>query len=137
MVPSVCELSERFYSKLFQLEDRLEPILIADQDSSGSPRRLFVVRYVIVESAGEENARPIFKDELTGYDYEMKLTYPTQKRHLEELQSIMESRMYAPSEAALSKIVARNLSTGQERPVKAVISDGLVSKLLDLYEYAW
>jgi len=92
---------------------------------------------VIGEGAGGESKRPIFKNELTGYDYEMKLTYPTQERHLEELQSIMELYMYAPTEAKLSRIVVRNLSTGAERPVKAIISEELVSRLVNLYEYAW
>ena len=67
----------------------------------------------------------------------MKLTYSTQEKHLEELQSIIELYMYAPTEAMLSRIVVRNLSTRAERPVKAIISEELVSRLVNLYEYAW
>lgn len=137
MGPLVYELSERFHLLLFESEHGVEPILVVDQASSGSPRRLFLVRYVIGEGAGGESRRPVFKNELTGYDYEMKLTYPTQKERLKGLQSVMESYMYVPTEAVLSRVIVRNLSTGAERPMKAIISEGLVSRLVDLYEYAW
>ena len=137
MARSAYEVSERFNSILFRPERGIEPLLIADQYSSGSTCRLFLVRYVIGEGAGGESKRPVFKNELTGYDHESKLTYPTQEKHLEELQSIIESHMYAPTEAKLSRIVVRNLSTGAERPVKAIISEELLSRLVNLYEYAW
>lgn len=110
----VYDLSDHFYSILFQSEHGVEPILIADQVPSGLPRRFFLVRYVTGDGAGEESNRPVFKNELTGYDYAMKLIHPTQKEHLEELQSIMESYMYVSSGAVLSRIVVRHLSTGLE-----------------------
>jgi hypothetical protein len=49
----------------------------------------------------------------------------------------MELYMYAAVEATLSRIIARNPSTGSEKLVKAIISDEFVSKLANLYEYAW
>jgi len=70
-----------------------------------------------------ESKRPVFKNELTGYDYEMKLTYPTQRERLEKLQSIMESFMYAPTEATLWRVPVRNQSAGCRR--KAYQSDNL------------
>lgn len=113
----------------------MEPIVIANQP--GEPRRLFLVRYVLGEGGGGESKRPIFKNELTGYDYEMKLTYPTQMDRLERLQSTMESFMYAPTEAMLSKAVVRSQSDPAERPIKVIISEELVAKLIELYQYAW
>ena len=90
----------------------VEPILIADQVPSGLPCRFFPVWYVIGEGASGESNRPVFMNELTGYDYESRLIHPTQKEHLEEVQSIMESYMHASGGAVLSGLV-------------------------DLYEYAW
>lgn len=135
MEPLVYQLSGRFHSLLFQEEQGVEPIVIANQP--GEPRRLFLVRYVLGEGGGGESKRPIFKNELTGYDYEMKLTYPTQMDRLERLQSTMESFMYAPTEAMLSKAVVRSQSDPAERPIKVIISEELVAKLIELYQYAW
>lgn len=131
------EVSDRFHTLLFQQEQGVEPILIADQEPVGEPHRLFLVRYVLGEGGGGESKRPIFKNELTGYDYEMKLTYLTQRDRLEKLQSIMESFMYAPTEATLSKASVRSQSAAAERSIKVIISKELVAKLVDLYEYAW
>lgn len=131
------ELSQRLISIIFQSEQGIEPVLIADQASSEAPRRLFLVRYLVGEGAGGESGRPIFKNELTAYDYEMKLTYPTQTEGLDSLQGIMEAYMYASPEAILARALVRNPSTGEERYMKAVISDELVSKLASLYQYAW
>jgi len=137
MEPQTYEVSDRFHTFLFEQEQGVEPILIADQEPVGEPHRLFLVRYVLGEGGGGESKRPIFKNELTGYDYEMKLTYSTQRDHLEKLQSAMESFMYAPKEATLSKAPVRNQSAAAERPIKVIISKELVAKLIDLYEYAW
>jgi len=137
MEPQTYEVSDRFHTFLFEQEQGVEPILIADQEPVGEPHRLFLVRYVLGEGGGGESKRPIFKNELTGYDYEMKLTYSTQRDHLEKLQSVMESFMYAPTEATLSKAPVRNQSVAAERPIKVIISKELVAKLIDLYEYAW
>ncbi len=49
----------------------------------------------------------------------------------------MESYTCASSGAELSRILVRHLSTGLEEPVKAIISERLVSGLVDLYEYVW
>ena len=131
------EVSNRFHILLFQQEQGVEPILIADQEPVGEPHRLFLVRYVLGEGGGGESKRPVFKNELTGYDYEMKLTYPTQREGLEKLQSTVESFMYAPTEATLSRAPVRNQSAAAERPIKVIISKELVARLIDLYEYAW
>ncbi len=77
----VHDLSDHF-SILFQSEHGVEPILIADQISSGLPRPFFPVRYVIGGGAGGESSRPVFKNELTGYNYEMKLTHPHRRNIL-------------------------------------------------------
>ncbi len=92
---------------------------------------------MIGEGAAGESSRLVFKNELTRYDYEMKLTHPTRKEHLEELQLIMESYKYAPRGAVLWRIVVRHLSTRLEESVKAIISERPASGLVDLYEYAW
>jgi hypothetical protein len=112
-------------------------LLIGDQVITASPRRLFLVRYVVGEGGGGESKRPIFKNELTGFDYEMKITYATQTERLEGLQQTMEVYMYASSNAKLSKVTVRNLTSSEEMQIRAIISEGLVSKLVDLYEYAW
>jgi uncharacterized protein YoaH (UPF0181 family) len=92
---------------------------------------------LVAEGAGGEGGRPIFKNELTGYDYEMKLTYSTQTENLDRLQTVMEAGMYASSAAFLTRALIRNLSTGQERYMKAIISGKLVSEIAVLYRYAW
>ena len=86
---------------------------------------------------GGENKRPIFKNELTGYDYEMKLTYPTQRDGLEGLQSIMESSMYGSTDSVLSRAVAQNMSSESEKIVKVIVSEALVARLVGLYNFAW
>ena len=78
-----------------------------------------------------------FKDELTGYDYEMKMLYPTQKTQLEALQSTLEPSMYGSPGAQLSRAMTENMSTREQRPIKVVVSETLVAKLVGLYAYAW
>lgn len=63
----------------------------------------------------------------------MKITYATQMEHLESLQQTMEAYMYAPLKAKLSKVIVRNLTSSEETQMKAIISEELVSKLVDLY----
>jgi hypothetical protein len=137
MRTSPYEMLDRLFSTIFRSEEGVEPLLVADQVPSKSPRRLLLVRYLVAEGAGGEGGRPIFKNELTGYDYEMKLTYPTQTENLDRLQTVMEASMYASSAAFLTRALIRNLSTGQERYMKAVISEKLVSEIAVLYCYAW
>jgi hypothetical protein len=137
MEPPIIELSQQFYLVIFNSEQGAEPILVTDHAPSDPLQRLFLVRYTIGLGAGGESGRPIFKSELTGYDHEMKLTYPTQRERLEDLQSIMESFMYASTETILSRIKVRNLSTGNERQMKAIISEELFLRLVGLYGYAW
>jgi hypothetical protein len=134
---AVYRLSDRFHKLLFAEEQGVEPLLIADHDPRNSPQRIFLVRYVIGEGGGGESKRPVFKDELIGYDYEMKLTYPTQKTHLDGLQSILELSMYGSSEAQLSKAIVENSSTKEQRPIKAIVSEILVAKLVGLYRFDW
>ena len=136
MEASVYELSNQFHTFLFRAERGVEPIMVTDQTPVKGPRRLFLVRYVLGEGGGESK-RPIFENELTGYDYELKMTYPTQKDHLDRLQPLMEAFMYASTQAMLSKGLIRNQSTAEERPIKVIISEELVAELVDLYEYAW
>jgi hypothetical protein len=137
MEPLVYRISENFHERLFVDERGVEPLLIADRDPANSPQRIFMVRYVIVEGAGAEGSRAVFKDELTGYDYEMKMLYPTQKVQLEALQSTLEPSMYGSPESQLSRVMAENTSTKEQRPIKAVVSETLVAKLVGLYGYAW
>lgn len=137
MEPSVYRISENFHKRLFVDERGVEPLLIADRDPANSPQRIFLVRYVIVEGAGAEGGRAVFKDELTGYDYEMKMLYHTQKVQLEALQSTLEPSMYGSPESQLSRLMAENASTKEQRPIKVVVSETLVAKLIGLYGYAW
>jgi hypothetical protein len=137
MEPLVYRVSENFHKHLFVDERGVEPLLIADRDPANSPQRIFLVRYVIVEGAAAEGSRAVFKDELTGYDYEMKMLYPTQKVQLEALQSTLEPSMYGSPESQLSRVTAENASTKEQRPIKAVVSETLVAKLVGLYCYAW
>lgn len=95
----VYRLSDSFLRLLFTEEHGVEPLLIADRGPGNFPRRIFLVRYIIGEGGGGESKRPIFKDELTRYDYELNLTYPTQRVKLEALQSTLELSMYGSSEA--------------------------------------
>jgi len=133
----VYRLSDNFLRLLFTEEHGVEPLLIADRGPGNSPRRIFLVRYIIGEGGGGESKRPIFKDELTGYDYELNLTYPTQRVKLEALQSTLELSMYGSSEAQLSRATAENFSTKEQRPIKAVVSESVVARLVALYGYAW
>jgi hypothetical protein len=133
----VYRLSDSFLRLLFTEEHGVEPLLIADRGPGNSPRRIFLVRYIMGEGGGGESKRPIFKDELTGYDYELNLTYPTQRVKLEALQSALELSMYGSSEAQLSRAPAENISTKEQRPIKAVVSESVVAKLVALYWYAW
>ena len=99
------ELSQLFFSITFQPEEDVEPLLVADHTSSGSPHRLFLVRYVVGEGTGGEGGRPIFKNELTGYDYEQQIAYPTQKKtQLDRLQSLLESFVYGSIRTRLSHV---------------------------------
>lgn len=131
------KLSEQFHKATFDAEQGVEPMLVVDRLPEGSPRRFFLARYVLAQGGGSEGSRPIFRNQLIGYDYEMKLTYPTQREHLERLQSLMESFMYAPTEGMLSRAMVQDPASGAERPIRIIVSEELVSKLVDLYEYAW
>jgi len=133
----VYRLSENFHNCLFEAERGVKPLLIADREPANSPQRIFLVRYVIVEGGDSESGRAIFKDELTGYDYEMKMLYPTQKTQLEALQSTLEPSMYGSPGAQLSRAMTENMSTREQRPIKVVVSETLVAKLVGLYAYAW
>ena len=130
-------MSDGFYRLLFVEEQGVEPLLITDRYPDNSPQRIFLVRYVVAEGGGGEDKRPVFRDELTGYDYEAKLTYPTQRIQLDALQSSLELSMYGSSEAEMAKVDVENSSTKERRRIKALVSETLVSRLIGLYRFAW
>jgi hypothetical protein len=130
-------VSADFHKLVFLQQPGVEPLLIVDRDSQNSPQRIFMVRYVIGEGGGEEGRRPIFKDELTGYDYESSATYHTQKVDLENLQATLEPLMYGSPEVQYCKVMLENISTREQRPIKAIVSEKLVASLVDLYGYGW
>jgi hypothetical protein len=65
------------------------------------------------------------------------MLYPIQKVQLEELQSTLEPSMYGSPGVQLSRVMAENMSTKEQRPIKVVVSETLVAKLVGLYAYAW
>jgi len=130
-------VSADFHKMVFLEEPGVEPLLIVDRQPQNSPQRIFMVRYIIGEGGGEEGRRPIFKDELTGYDCESNATYHTQKVDLENLQATLEPFMYGSHEAQYCKAMLENVSTGEQRPIKAIVSEKLVARLVDLYGYGW
>ena len=56
---------------------------------------------------------------------------------MEALQSTLEPSMYGSPETQLSRVMAENLSTKEQRPIKAIVSESLVAELVALYGYAW
>ena len=44
---------------------------------------------------------------------------------------------YGSPEAQYSKVILENASSGEQRPVKAIVSEKLVASLVDLYGYGW
>lgn len=134
--PLVYELSNIFHNLMLSHEEG-EPILVADRTRSNHPRRIFLVRYSVSEGGSGESKRPIFRNQLTGHDHEMRLTYPTQREHLDRLQSVMESHMYGMPEAQPLRVIAENMSTRVRTSVRAIVSESLVSKLAEFYEFAW
>jgi len=129
----VLEVSSKLHSMLYSKNEDAEPLLVVDQ--ACMPRRLFLVRYYI--GGGGEFSRPLYKKELTGYDCEIGLLYPTQTTRLDTLQDLVEAHTYGSSETILSRIIIRDASTGENVTLKAVISNVLVEKLVGLYEFAW
>jgi hypothetical protein len=130
-------VNDRFFTLISQLSNDVESLLVADHGPTDSPRRLFLVRYVVTGGASGESNRPIFKNELTGYDCEVETDYPTQKADLERLQSVMESSMFGHSEVLVTRAKVHNTRTGREATVKVLVSKGLVAELVDLYQFAW
>ena len=128
----VLEVSTKL-ATLVHVENETEPLLIVDR--AYMPNRLFLVRYSIGGSG--EFSRPLYKKELTGYDCELGLLYPTQTAHLDRLQDLMESHTYGSSNVVLSRITIRDAYTGEFCTLKAVVSDALIEKLVGLYEFAW
>ena len=122
-------VSDSFYSLL--VNDNSNPILIVDKLSS--PLRMFLAKYAI--GAVGENTRLIFKNELTGYDYEQQITYPTQKEQLDYLQSLLESFAYG-SLQTLSNVEIGN-SKNQKVTIRVITSNDLVSSIIGLYKFAW
>ncbi len=128
-------VSDEFFRRLFIEEQGVEPLLVIDQHAGGPPKRILLVRYVLGEGGGGESERSIFKDELSGYDYELKRAYPTQRVRLEALQSTLEPSMYGSSEAETVRTLVQNESTQEQRPIKALISGKLASDLASLYRF--
>ena len=123
-------VSDLFYSLL--ANDDSKPVLIVDDVSS--PRRVFLVKYVL--GAVGENARLIFRNEPTGYDYEQQVIYPTQRAQLDQLQGLLESAAYGSHQTRLSHVEIEN-SSNQKVTIKVIISNELVSAIIDLYQFAW
>ena len=119
-----------FYSLIFNQEDA-EPILVFDRSA---PTRLFLVRYII--GSGGENSRLIFCSEITGYDYNQQITYPTQKGNLDGLQGVLETFVYGSVNSELLRV---DVEDGKRyvKTVKAIISEDLVSRIITIYQYAW
>ncbi len=136
-MPAVYRVSDGFFKLLFVEERGVEPLLVVDQNPEQPPQRIFLVRYVVGEGGGGESRRPVFKDELTGYDYEMKLIYPTQRVQLDALQSSLEPSMYGSSEAEMLKAKIENAATAERRVVKVIVSDALIARLVGLYQFGW
>ena len=128
----VLDVSNNLHSILCTTNDDSEPMLIMDQIV---PSRLFLVRSYI--GGGGEFSRLLYKRELTGYDYESGLLYPTQTERLDTLQNLIESQTYGSSDTLLSRIAVRNSTTRETLTLKAAISKTLVEELVDLYEFAW
>jgi len=122
-------VSDSFYSLL--ANDDSNPILIVDELSA--PQRMFLTKYVI--GAVGENVRLIFKNELTGYDYEQQIIYPTQIEQLDYLQSLLESFAYG-SFQTLSNVEIGN-SRNQKVIIRVITSNDLVSAIIGLYKFAW
>ncbi len=133
----VWSISDGFYRLLFAEERGVEPLLVADRSPDKSPQRIFLVRYVIGEGGGGESERPIFKDELTGYDYEAQLRYPSLRVQLDRLQSSLELSMYGSSEAEMVKTQIENAISKERRSIKVIVSEALVARLIGLYPFAW
>jgi len=123
-------LSDSFYSLL--ANDDSKSVLIVDDLTS--PRRVFLVKYLL--GAVGENTRLILRNELTGYDYEQQVIYPTQKAELDQLQSLFESFVYGSLQGRLSHVDIEN-SGDQKLTVKVIMSNELVSAIIDLYQFAW
>jgi hypothetical protein len=92
---------------------------------------------VLSQSPGGESGRPIFRNELTAYDCETKTTYPTQKTHLEGLQTVMESVMYGQPESQQVRVLVQDESSESKAPIKVIVSETLFTQLVSLYDYAW
>lgn len=122
-------VSDSFYSLLANNDST--PVLIVDNRTA--PRRTFLARYV--SAAVGEGARLMFKDELTGYDYEQQVTYPTQKSRLDYLQTLLESCAFGSLET-LSNVEIGN-SKNQALNVRVIASKDLVTALIGLYQFAW
>ncbi len=136
-MPPVYRVSDGFFKLLFVEEGGVEPLLVVDQNPDQTPQRIFLVRYVVGEGGGGESKRPVFKDELTGYDYETKLTYPTQRVQLDALQSSLEPSMYGSSEAEMLKAQIENAATKERRTIKVIVSQASVASLVGLYQFGW
>jgi hypothetical protein len=129
-------VSETFYRLLSENGHGVEPILVVDRLPENSPERAFLVRYVIGEGGGGEAARPLFKDELTGYDYGSKVTFPTQTVQLNALHVTLEPMMYGSPYSELRNLFVENASTKDRKHVKVIVSEQLTAGLVNLYQFA-
>ena len=129
MEPQKYTVSDSFYSLLVNADSN--PILIVDDFNA--PRRMFLTKYVIGSSG--ENARLIFKHELTGYDYEQQITYTTQKAQLDHLQDLVENFAFR-SLQNVSNVEVGNSKNGKVT-VRVITSSDLVSAIIGMYQFAW
>lgn len=130
-------VSDRFHRRVFYSEQGVEPVIIADALPQNNPEVLFLVRYIIGEGAGGEIRRPIFRSELSGYDYIAHLDYPVQDTRLDNLQFLLEPSVYGRSNGKLARPTIQSPAPNSARPVKAIVSELLVEELMRIYDYAW
>jgi len=130
-------VSERFLRRVFYSEQGVEPVIVSDALPEGGPMVMFLVRYIIGEGAGGEIRRPIFRNELVGYDYGAQLDYPVQDRGLENLQFLMEPYIYGTATGDRYLATIQSPAPNSSRSVKAIVSKQLVEELMRLYDYAW
>ncbi len=130
------EVSSRFFRLVRFFELGVHPLLICDAPPSVT-RRIFLVRYLIGEGFGGEASRPIFRSELTGYNYQSRRTHPTKETGLGNLQFILEAKSYGAETGTHRRITLVDSSTGDRFTVKAIISQEAVDELSTIYEYGF
>jgi hypothetical protein len=133
----VYSVSDKFYKLVSRRELGVEPLLVVDRSPANDLHRFFLVRYLIGEGRGGESKRLLMRNELTGYNYEVRRLYLTQHERLDGQQLVMEPYMYGSSGVTLARITLQDISTCERELAKAVLSEDLVTRLIGLYEFGW